>query len=211
MKRRILNKKRNRQVKSLKLQLKRSKYSIDKKFISHGYYDDNYEFYWDDIYFIGTYKGKETVFNCTIMSSLDVLNSKIENMIDQELDVLYPNRNDNVDFDMSNGKLKMIVHDEELEKEINAKKDELLIKLLKDNSITFNSIVKRIPGYSYGEGLNIVTLEKVLTKDIVIKYVEMIQNINVEDEGIILHEEQPSFTKEELSKFCPIRARSLNI
>lgn len=80
MKRRVKIKRWNREVREFKLSLKREKqYSHDSLFKSYEYYDG--EFSWSDIYFIGTYEGRERLFNCTIVSSLDEFDETITDII----------------------------------------------------------------------------------------------------------------------------------
>lgn len=202
MKKRILKKKYNREVREFKLLMKRDKhYSINNEFVSYEYYEG--EFFWSDIYFIGTYNGYKRLFNCTISSSLYDFEDKLDNIVDVELDDLYVDRHDNIHIDFGlpledgSRKASLITKNEKLESEIEAKRKELQESLIEDLSVT--PYIKAVPNYQYGVGLDIVSSEKILTKDVVLKYVRLAKDMNIiRYEQVFLSDEKIKYNKEDL-------------
>jgi len=212
MKRRTQIKKWNKEIKSFKTILKRNKnYSHYNTFVSYEYYDK--EFRWSDIYFVGTYEGRKRLFNCTIMSSLDYFDIEIDCLIDDHLDKLYPNRHDNIKFVKEDKSFDIEIFDEKLEDSIEEELIKFKEKLLASGKIFINSHVKAYSGYHYGVGLDIVTEEKMLTKEIILEYVEKVQNINVVgvEEEILLSNNSINYTSDELKNSDSINSRPLII
>lgn len=204
MKRRTQIKKWNRENREFKLSLKREKkYTIDNLFMSYEHYEG--EFHWSDIYFIGTYEGRKRLFNTTIVSSLDHFSEKIDNLVDTKVNNKYPKRYDNynLSFDKIDEKplykLNEFIQDKELDKEIKEYSNSIKKEILKKVNINIQSKVQAVSGYFYGVGLEIVTKEKYLNKEIVIKYVKLIQNMNIEKfDEYILDNSNINYTESDL-------------
>jgi len=223
MKRRVIKKKWNREVKDLKKDLKRSNCSIDGIFTSFEYYDDTEEFTWSDIYFIGTYEGRQRVFNCTIVSSIDALEELVDDIVSEEMDKHYPDRYENRNFEFKETseseenkqklyELDFSVKNEDLQKEINKKEEHVLKDVLNNRDISIKPHIKSLPDYNYGVGIEIVTEEKFLTKQIVIDYVKKAQQLNIiENKEIYFSDKEIKLTPEDREKALKHKSRLINV
>lgn len=216
MKRRHLHKKWNRELKELSLQLKRDKEkSHFKTYLSYEYYED--QFTWSDIYFIGTFEGRKRVFNCCIQSAIDEFNCEIDSVVNTKLDKIYPNRYENTemvfeDASDSNCKyktLEFIVHDEELDKKIKESEKELLKESIMNKEAFVRSYVKALPDYQYGVGLDIVTEEKMINEQIILKYVKLVQSMNITNydkiflsDTLVEFDEKDHYNSADFNYFC---------
>jgi hypothetical protein len=221
MKRRKVKKKWNREIKEFKKDLKRSEYSIERTFLSYEYYEG--EFTWSDIYFIGTYNGSPRLFNCTIMSAVDEFESKVDKIVDKKMEEIYgDNYWENKSFDWSEpegeGKFKLrridfITKDEELEKRMKAKKQDLIKEVIESGEVKTRSYVKALPNFHYGVGLDLVTEEKMLNKQTVLEYVKKIQQLNVTgfDKIYLSDKEISNFTLDDHSSAKSHSSRALGI
>lgn len=208
MKIRTVKKKWNKEIRSIKKDLKDPKWSIEKEFTSHEYYDDVMSFTWSDIFFIGTYEGRQRVFNCTIVSSLDEFEEKVDSKVNEEFDKIYPDSHENCTIDFVEStrpnlkEMKISYKDEDLEQQMKLKKGEILKTILESNSIKVRSYVQTLEGFAFGVGLNIVTEEKYLTKQIVLDYVRKIKTLNiVGTDKIYLTDNEISYEKSDYNGY----------
>ena len=214
MKRRVLKKKWNREIRDLILSMKReSEYAEGSGlFKSYEVYDG--DFSWSDIYFVGTYKGTPRLFNCTIVSAADHYEEYlVSNIVSDEMDKLYPKRYDNQsiewgDCENSLRSMYRVTHNEDLHKEMDAKEKEILEEVL-TRKLPIKSHIEILPDYQYGVGIAVVTEEKSLNREVVIDYVKRIQALNITEELTYLSDKEIFCTKEDHSIVFP--ARALNV